>query len=45
VRNMLEVVGLITEAAMMRTESRGGHFRLDYPETAERWRKHILLKR
>lgn len=45
VRNMLEVGGLITEAAMMRTESRGGHFRLDYPETAERWRKHILLKR
>ncbi|AQS57920.1 L-aspartate oxidase [Desulforamulus ferrireducens] len=45
VRNMLEVGGLITEAAMMRTESRGGHFRLDYPETAERWRRHILLKR
>ncbi|SHF49779.1 L-aspartate oxidase [Desulforamulus putei] len=45
VRNMLEVGELITEAAMMRTESRGGHFRLDYPETAERWRKHIILKR
>ncbi|AEF93061.1 L-aspartate oxidase [Desulfotomaculum nigrificans CO-1-SRB] len=45
VRNMLEVGELITEAAMMRTESRGGHFRLDYPETSERWRKHILLRR
>lgn len=44
-RNMLEVGALITEAAMMRTESRGGHFRLDYPETVERWRKHIILKR
>ena len=44
-RNMLEVGELITEAAMMRTESRGGHFRLDYPETSERWQKHLLLKR
>lgn len=44
-RNMLEVGALITEAAMMRTESRGGHFRLDYPETVDRWRKHIILKR
>lgn len=44
IRNMLEVGALITESAMMRTESRGGHFRLDYPETIERWRKHIILK-
>ncbi|MEG6520606.1 L-aspartate oxidase [Desulfotomaculum sp. 1211_IL3151] len=44
VRNMLEVGALITEAAMMRSESRGGHFRLDYPETSDRWRKHIILK-
>lgn len=45
IHNMLEVGELITEAAMMRTESRGGHFRLDYPETSERWRKHIILRR
>ena len=44
-RNMLEVGALIAEAAMMRTESRGGHFRLDYPETVDRWRKHIILRR
>ncbi|ABO48713.1 L-aspartate oxidase [Desulforamulus reducens MI-1] len=44
VRNMLEVGALIAEAAMMRSESRGGHFRLDYPETSERWQKHIILK-
>lgn len=45
IRNMLVVGELIGEAAMMRTESRGGHFRLDYPETSERWRKHIILRR
>ncbi len=44
-RNMLEVGKLITEAAMMRTESRGGHFRLDFPETSTRWEKHIILRR
>lgn len=45
IHNMLEVGELITESAMMRTESRGGHFRLDYPETSERWKKHIILRR
>lgn len=43
--NMLEVGKLIAQAALMRTESRGGHFRLDYPKTEERWLNHILLKR
>ncbi|MFZ5646143.1 MAG: L-aspartate oxidase [Bacillota bacterium] len=45
VRNMLEVGGLIAEAAMMRTESRGGHYRLDYPESLDRWLKHIVIKK
>ena len=31
-RNMLTVSGLIVEAALRRKESRGGHFRSDYPE-------------
>ena len=44
-RNMLEVGRLIAEAAMMRTESRGGHFRLDFPETASHWEKHIIIRR
>jgi L-aspartate oxidase len=44
-RNMLEVGQLITEAALMRTESRGGHFRLDFPESLSRWQKHIILRR
>jgi L-aspartate oxidase len=43
--NMLQVAQLITEAALMRTESRGGHFRQDFPNSLKRWRKHIILKR
>jgi L-aspartate oxidase len=45
VRNMLQVAELITEAALMRTESRGGHYRLDFPAPSERWRRHIIFKR
>jgi L-aspartate oxidase len=45
VRNMLTVGGLIAQAASGRQESRGGHFRLDYPETQASWCKHVSLKR
>ena len=44
-RNMFDVAELIAEAALMRTESRGGHYRADYPESKPRWRKHIILRR
>ena len=45
VRNMLTVGGLIAAAASGRRESRGGHFRLDYPEMEASWCKHISAKR
>ncbi len=33
----------VTEAALIRTESRGAHFRKDHPEEDARWEKHIYL--
>jgi L-aspartate oxidase len=36
---------LIVASALLRTESRGGHFRQDYPQSDEAWRKHTILRR
>jgi L-aspartate oxidase len=35
---------LTTEAALMRTESRGGHYRSDFPERKEEWRRRIVFR-
>ncbi|MNZ76887.1 L-aspartate oxidase [compost metagenome] len=44
--NMLTCSLLLTESALVREESRGGHYREDFPErNDERWRRHILLHR
>ena len=43
-RNMLVVARLIVEAALQRRESRGAHYREDFSETSEEWRRHIVLK-
>lgn len=40
--NMLETARLITEAALLRRESRGGHYRRDFPRPKGAWRgRHI----
>src|SRR3984957_6428424 len=45
-QNMLTVCFLITNAAHARTESRGAHYRLDYPKKEdEHWRLHLLWRR
>jgi succinate dehydrogenase / fumarate reductase flavoprotein subunit len=35
--NLLTVSEIVTRAALMRQESRGAHFRDDYPEKSDRW--------
>ena len=43
--NLMEYSGIITHAALMRTESRGGHYREDYPDrNDENWLKNIVIK-
>jgi aspartate oxidase len=42
--NMLETSRLVVEAALLRRESRGGHYRADYPKTKRTWKgRHIEL--
>jgi L-aspartate oxidase len=39
------VAFLAARSALMRTESRGAHYRSDYPDTSESWRGRILWQR
>lgn len=43
-RNLLDVGYLILKSAQFRTESRGGHYRVDYPETDLQWQVHTLVQ-
>ena len=44
-RNMLTVARLIVESALARRESRGAHYRSDFPDTTGDWQRHIVLGR
>jgi L-aspartate oxidase len=42
--NMLQTAQLVVEAALMRKESRGGHYRADFPRAKRNWKgRHIEL--
>ncbi|HLF71337.1 MAG TPA: FAD-binding protein, partial [Dehalococcoidia bacterium] len=43
-RNLLTAGRLVAEAALRREESRGAHYRRDFPETLESWRRHIVFR-
>ena len=42
-QNMLAVARLVTLAALRREESRGAHFRSDFPNAREEWRQRQVL--
>jgi succinate dehydrogenase/fumarate reductase flavoprotein subunit len=43
-RNMVDVAEAVTRSALYRKESRGAHYRIDYPEkNDERWRLAIRV--
>lgn len=43
-RNLLDIAYLILVSALFRTESRGGHYRQDYPQTEQQWQVHTLVQ-
>jgi L-aspartate oxidase len=43
-RNLLDIADLILQSALFRTESRGGHYRQDYPQTNKEWQAHTLVQ-
>jgi L-aspartate oxidase len=43
-QNLVQTARLIVESALLRTESRGGHYRSDYPRPKGSWRgRHVEL--
>ena len=43
--NLVLAGRLMTEAALMRQESRGAHFRTDCPEPSGEWLRHIIYRK
>ena len=41
--NMVQVGAALTQSALFREESRGAHFRTDFPDTVSSWQRHSLL--
>ncbi len=44
VRNLLAIASLILKSANFRTESRGGHYRSDYPNPNGQWLAHTIVE-
>jgi len=43
--NLVLCARLVTEAALLRKESRGAHFRADFPQTSPEWQRHIVFRK
>lgn len=44
-RNLVLLGRLMTQAALIREESRGAHFRTDFPQPRPEWQHHIVFKK
>jgi fumarate reductase (CoM/CoB) subunit A len=42
---MLDIAELVAKSALLRRESRGSHYREDYPETKDEWKKSIVFNK
>lgn len=42
--NLYDIAWLILNSAAFRTESRGGHFRQDYPQPSPQWQVHTVVE-
>ena len=42
--NLIDIANLILKSALFRTESRGGHYRLDYSHTDVNWERHTIIQ-
>ena len=43
--SMLEISELLVRGAIMRKESRGAHYRSDFPKKDRKWLKNIVFKK
>ena len=43
--NMVEICKLTVKSAILRRESRGAHFRSDYPESKDEWKRSIIVNK
>jgi L-aspartate oxidase len=43
--NLVLMGRLVTEAALLREESRGAHYRRDFPEQRAEWLRHVVFRR
>ena len=43
--NMVEICILTVKSAILRRESRGAHFRFDFPESLDEWKKSIVINK
>jgi L-aspartate oxidase len=43
-RNLADFAYLVIKSALFRTESRGAHYRSDYPQTQSKWQAHTVIQ-